>query len=103
MPVIVGDCPLNAIQKKCQWRYPHQVGESEMVCMMGFLRIEMASQECGGSLLAGSGWSRMFKQGKICTPVSVNISSRRQARETHSLCMPTYSSMVTYAEAPGLC
>ena len=103
MPVIVGDCPLFAIQKKCQWKYPHQVRKSEMVCMMGFSRIEMASQECGGSLLAGPSRSRMFKQGKICTPVSVSISSRRQARETHSLCMPTYSSMVTYAEAPGLC
>ena len=26
IPVIVGDCPLYAIQKKCQWRYPQEVG-----------------------------------------------------------------------------
>ena len=28
----------------------------------------MASQECGGKLLAGSGWERMFSLGKIFTP-----------------------------------
>ena len=56
IPVIVGDCPLYTLQKKCQWKFPDEVGESKVVCLMGFLHIEMISQECGGNLLAGSGW-----------------------------------------------
>ena len=59
VPVIVSDCPLYAQQKKCQWKFPDEVGESKMVCFMGFLHIEMASQQCGGKLLAGSSWERM--------------------------------------------
>ena len=46
--VIEGDCPLYAQQKKCQWVFPEEVGESKMVCFMGFLNVEMTSQECGG-------------------------------------------------------
>ena len=83
IPVIVVDCPLYAIQKKCQRRYPQEVGESEMVCMMGFLHIEMASQECGGSLLAGSVWDRMFTQPKIVTPgVSASLLGGKHVTRT---------------------
>ena len=83
IPVIVGDCNLYGIQKKYQWRYPQEVGESEMVCMMGFLHIEMASQECGGSLLAGSGWDRMFTQAKIFTPgVSASLLGGKHVKLT---------------------
>ena len=67
IPVIVGDCPLYAQQKKCQWAYPEDVGEHKIVSFIGFLHIEMASQECGGKLLAGSGWERMFEKGKVFT------------------------------------
>ena len=38
-----------------------------MVCFMGFLHIEMTSQDCGGKLLAGSGWDSMFSLAKIFT------------------------------------
>jgi hypothetical protein len=68
VPVIVGDCPLYAQQKKCQLLYPDEVGESKIVSMMGFLHIEMASQECGGKLLSGSGWDRIFTHGNVYTP-----------------------------------
>ena len=63
--VIVGDCPLYAQQKKCQWVYPGEVGETEMVSFMGLLHIEMTSHECGGRLLAGSVWERMFSIANI--------------------------------------
>ncbi len=55
IPVIVGDCPLYAQHKKCQWAYPNEVGGSKMISFMGFLHILMTSQECGGGgrLLAG--------------------------------------------------
>ena len=68
VPVIVGDCPLYLQQEQCQWKFPDEVGESTMVCFMGFLHIEMASQQCVGKLLAGSGWERMFSLAKGFTP-----------------------------------
>ena len=30
VPVMEGDCPLYAQQKKCQWAYKNEVGESKM-------------------------------------------------------------------------
>ena len=35
--VIVGYCPLHALQKKCPWKNPGEVGESKMVYFMGSL------------------------------------------------------------------
>jgi hypothetical protein len=65
--VIVGDCPLYAQQKKCQWQFPEEVGEQKIVCILGFLHIEMAAYECAGKLLAASGWDRMFALSRIHT------------------------------------
>ena len=45
------DCPLYALQKKCQWVYPDEVGETNIVIMLGMLHLEMTTQECGGRLL----------------------------------------------------
>ena len=68
VPVIVGDCPLYVQQEKCQWKFPDEVGESKLVCFMGFLHIEMTSQQCGRKLLAGSGWERKFSLAKVFIP-----------------------------------
>ena len=67
VPVIEGDCPLYAQQKEFQWGYPDEIGESKMVCFMRFLHIEMTSQECGGKLLARSGWDWMFSLTNVFT------------------------------------
>ena len=54
-----------------------------MVCLMGFLHIEMESQECGGKLLAGSGWERMFSLAKIFTPgVATSLLGGRHVKRT---------------------
>ncbi|XP_076158119.1 uncharacterized protein LOC143140875 [Alosa pseudoharengus] len=83
VPVIVADCPLYTQQKKCQWKFPDEVGESKMVCFMGFLHIEMMSQECGGKLLAGSGWDRMFALAKIFnTGVAASLLSGKHVKRT---------------------
>ena len=66
--VIVGDFPLYAQQKKCQWMFQQEVGKDKIVCFMGLLHVEMASQECAEKLLAGSGWDRMFNLAKIYLP-----------------------------------
>lgn len=68
IPVIEGDCPLYARQKRCQMLFPEELGEQNMVCMFGFLHLKMCTQETGGKLLGGSGWERMFHLSKIFTP-----------------------------------
>lgn len=84
IPVLVGDCPLYALQKKCQWVYPDEVGESKLVCFMGMLQllhVEMASQECVGKLLAGSGWDRMFSIAKVFTSgIAASLLGGKQIR-----------------------
>ena len=85
VPVIVGDCPLYAQQQKCQWAYQEEVGESKMVCFIGFLHIEMTSQDCGGKLLAGSGWDSMFSLAKIFTTGN--------ACQTYTVCISAHSCL----------
>ena len=34
---------------------------------MGFLHVEMMSQECGGKVLAGSGWDHMLPLANVFT------------------------------------
>ena len=53
-------------------KYPDEVGESKIVCIMGFLHIEVAIQECEGKLLAGTRWERIFILADIFTPGVAN-------------------------------
>ena len=79
VPVIEGDCPLYAQQKKCQWAYPNEVGESKM----GFLCNEMTSQDCGGKLLTGSGWDRMFSlAGIFTTCIATSLLAGKHVKRT---------------------
>ena len=50
---------------------------------MGLLHIEMTSQECGGKLLAGSGWERMFSIANVFTPgVATFLLDGKHVRRT---------------------
>ena len=54
-----------------------------MVCFMGFLHVEIVSQECGGNLLAGSGWDLMFFQAKVFTSgVTLSILGGKHVKRT---------------------
>ena len=66
--VIVGDGPLYKIMKELQWLYPDEVGYAKIVCIMGFLHLEMCNQECGGKLMGGSGWEEIFSIAGVFTP-----------------------------------
>ena len=82
-PVIVGDCPLYALQKKCQWKFPNEVGESQMVCFLSFLHIEMPADKCAGNLLVGSGWDRMFTLSDIHTSgVALSLLGAKDVKRT---------------------
>lgn len=68
VPVVVGDCPLYVQQKKCQWKFPDEVGESKMVASWASSTLRWHPNNVGGKLLAGSGWERMFSLAKVFTP-----------------------------------
>ena len=82
-PVLEGDCPLYARQKRCQWLFPEELGEQQMVCIIGFLHLEMCTQEAGGKLMGGSGWERMFHLAKIFTPgVAASLLGGKHVKRT---------------------
>ena len=82
-PIIEGDCPLYARQKKCQFLFPDELGEQHMVCMIGFLHLEMCTQEAGGKLMGGSGWERMFHLAKIFTSgVAASLLGGKHVKRT---------------------
>ncbi|MES9879344.1 MAG: hypothetical protein ABW185_00490 [Sedimenticola sp.] len=83
IPVIEGDCPLYARQKRCQLLFPQEIGEQQMVCMIGFLHLEMCTQEAGGKLMGGSGWERMFHLANIFTPgVAASLLGGKHVKRT---------------------
>ena len=66
-PVMAGDLQIYMSMKKCQHMYPEEVGEDKIACFMGFLHKEMAAQEFGGVLLAGSVSEQIFVLANIFT------------------------------------
>ena len=58
-------------------------GEQSMVCMSGFLYLEMYAEEAGRKLMGGSGWERRFHLPKIFTPgVAASILGCKQVKRT---------------------
>ena len=85
-----GDLPLFARQKMCQWLFKEEVGEDKMVCMIGFLHLEMNTQEALGKVLGGSGWERMFVSAKIHTAgVAVSLLGGHKVKETRQAYLVT--------------
>ena len=79
-----------ARQKACQWLFPEEVGEDKMVCMIGFLHLEMCLQEVGGKILGGSGWERMFSLSKIHTPgVAASLLGGHKVKKTRQAYLVT--------------
>jgi len=54
-----------------------------MVGFMGFLHIEMTSQDCGGKLLTGSGWDRLFSlAGIFTTGIATSLLAGKHVKHT---------------------
>ena len=67
-----------------------------MVCLMGFL----ASQECGGKLLAESGWNRMFSLADIFNSgVAASLLGGKHIKRTRYSYQLT---LATHIESTGL-
>ena len=82
-PVIAGDLQVYMSQKKAQYMYPEEVGEDKIVCFVGMLHLEMAAQECGGVLLAGSGWEQLFITSNVYTSgVAASLLGGKHVKRT---------------------
>ena len=69
-----------------------EVGESRVVCFMGFVHIKMTSNNVGWKLLAGSGWDQMFSSAKVFTfGVGTSLSGGSHVKHTR------YSYQLTLA------
>ena len=67
----------------CQWLFEEEVGEEKMVCMLGFLHLEMCTQEVAGKLIGGSGWERMFVLAKTHPPgVAASLLGGHKVKRT---------------------
>lgn len=66
-PVLIGDQPLFAVAKKCQWIFPTLYGEQKLVVIFGGLHIEMNLFKCIGNFLRGSGWTDVLVDAGIAT------------------------------------
>ena len=67
IPVLTGDCPIFAICKYIQWKWPDMYGEEKLVVMFGGLHLEKSLWNCLGDLLEGSGWTAAIVQANIAT------------------------------------
>ena len=64
---------------------PEEVGTDKIVCVMGMLHIEMAAQECGGVILAGSGWESVFTASNIFTTgVAASLLGGKHVKRTRN-------------------
>ena len=61
-PALEGNCPLYAHKKWCQFLFPEEVGERQIVYMIGFLHLEMCAQEVGGEIVR---WIRMGENVRL--------------------------------------
>ena len=63
------------------------IGESKMIYFMGFLQAEIVSQECGGNLLAVSGWDHMIFSAKaFISGITVSFLGGKQVKSIRYAC-----------------
>ena len=99
--VIVGDCHLYGIQKKCQWRYPLEVGNRKWYAWWDFYILKWPLKGVVVAYWLGLVGTGCLHRRKFSLLECQHLFS--EASTWNALVMhPTYSSMVTYAEAPGL-
>ena len=67
MPVIACDCPIFAMCKYTQWKYPETHGEEKIVIMFGGLHIEKALWTALGDMLDCSGWTDALAESGVTT------------------------------------
>ena len=76
VPVMACDCPIFAVAKQIQWRFPEVLGENKFIVMFGGLHLEKGLWNALGDLLEGSGWSTAISEAGISTSGSAQALLR---------------------------
>ena len=80
-PVDVSDCPVYALTKELQWRYPNKFGN--YFSLMGSLHIEQSLLITHGQLIEGTGLPEILEQHKFSTiglSAAIDLRSIKRAR-----------------------
>lgn len=89
IPVMACDCPIFAMSKYIQWKFPTTHGESLMVIMFGGLHLEKALWTGLGDLLDASGWIEALTESGIATPGTaqsfLKVSHITRTRHAHQI------------------
>lgn len=67
VPVLACDCPIFAVSKYLQWKYPDLYGEERFVIMFGGLHLEKGLWTALGNLLDCSGWTESLTEANVTT------------------------------------
>jgi hypothetical protein len=65
IPVSACDCPIFAMPKYIQWKYPVEYGEDKFLIMFGGMHLEKGLWNVLGDLLEGSGWTAPLTQAGV--------------------------------------
>ena len=67
VPVMACDCPIFAVAKEIQWRFPEVLGENKFIVMFSGLHLEKGLWNALGNMFEGSGWSTAITEAGIFT------------------------------------
>ena len=67
IPILACDCPIFAVSKYIQWKWPDYYGEDKLVIMFGGLHLEKSLWNTLGDLLDGSGWTAAIIDSNVAT------------------------------------
>ncbi|KAG1674335.1 hypothetical protein GQR58_015133 [Nymphon striatum] len=95
-PVLACDCPIFAIGKRMQWKFPELYDEDKFIIMFGGLHLEKALWNVSRDLLQCSGWSEALVEAEIATSGTADsflkvphITRTRHAHQVTALALET--------------
>ena len=72
VPVMACDCPIFAVAKQLQWKFPETLGENKFIVMFGGLHLEKGLWNAVGDILEASGWKEAITEADITTSGSAD-------------------------------
>lgn len=89
IPILACDCPIFAMCKYTQWKFPTTHGENLMVIMFGGLHLEKALWTVLGDVLEASGWIDALTESGIATAGTaqsfLTVSHITRTRHAHQV------------------
>lgn len=97
IPVLACDCPIFAMCKYTQWKYPMTLGEDKFIVMFGGLHLEKALWTALGDFLDASGWTTALTEASVATAGTadsfIKASHITRTRHAHQVTALALSSL----------